>query len=170
MRRFSEPVHVRWEGGDRGGPAPVQFIWRRRLYVVQAVLEHWRERSAWWEHAAVAAVHGDGPSRGGSRGGPRRDGPRDIATLAPPAPRSVLEIGDLEREVWRVEARAGRHADVGVYDLARPVPAPRPVLARTGPAGAAAGAPADAPAGAGFVSEATGTSTENAWQLLRVSD
>ncbi|WP_432562803.1 DUF6504 family protein [Kineococcus sp. SYSU DK003] len=133
MRRFSDEVHV--QSGEVGGTAgaPVQFVWRGRLYVVREVLSCWRERSAWWEHAAVAAVHGD--ATGSGKG---------------PTKRAVLEIGDLEREVFRVEASIGRTGGAGVYDLARPV----------------------AP-GTAAVSEGAGTPSSEAsedWQLLRVSD
>ena len=136
MRRFSDEIHVR--SGETGETfdAPVQFIWRGRLYVVREVLSRWRERSAWWEHAAVAAVHGDATSEMGSDArGPRR---------------TVLEIGDLEREVFRVEASIGRSGGAGVYDLARSVVP-----------------------GTAAVSEGADTSSSRGsadWQLLRVSD
>ncbi|MEZ0490711.1 DUF6504 family protein [Kineococcus sp. TBRC 1896] len=136
VRRFSDEVHVRYDDADEGRETPAQFIWRGRLYVVREVLSRWRERSAWWEHGAVAAVHGDAADETGAGGRPVR--------------RRVLEIGDLEREVLRVEASAGRAGGAGVYDLARAV----------GPGTAA-------------VSEVAGTSTSGAsgdWQLLRVSD
>ena len=43
----------------------------------------------------------------------------------------ALDVGVVEREVWRVEARAGRSASVGVYDLVRDVPSrPAPGAAR----------------------------------------
>ena len=132
MRRFSDEVHVR--SGTTGG-APVQFVWRGRLYLVREVLSRWRERSAWWEHSAVAAVHGDESMGGGG-----------TAT----AVRPVLEIGDLEREVFRVEASVGRSGTVGVYDLARPVP--------PGTAAVSEGAATPSPDGS------------DGWQLLRVSD
>lgn len=138
VRRFSDEVHVRYGDADEGEETPVQFIWRGRLYVVREVLSRWRERSAWWEHAAVAAVHGDVTDSDATGPGGR------------PARRRVLEIGDLEREVFRVEASVGRAGGAGVYDLARAV----------------------AP-GTAAVSEVAGTSSPEAsgdWQLLRVSD
>ncbi|WP_432493162.1 DUF6504 family protein [Kineococcus gypseus] len=146
MRRFSDEVHVRC-GVLQGAPgAPVQFVWRGRLYLVHAVLAQWRERSAWWEQPAVAAVHGEeapAPAArvpGAGAGGQRR----------------VLSLGELEREVFRVEAAVGRTRP-GVYDLAHPV---------------AAGTAAHAPGTAGApVSEAAGTQEgDDAWRLLRVSD
>jgi len=36
-RVYGEPVHV--QARDDGRPA--RFVWRRRLYTVRAVLEHW---------------------------------------------------------------------------------------------------------------------------------
>ncbi|WP_205709792.1 DUF6504 family protein [Kineococcus siccus] len=140
VRRFSDTIHVRSGVLDGTEGAPVQFLWRGRLYVVRDVLSHWRERSAWWEHSAVAAVHGDGDGPGSTAG--REQG--GVGT----AVRRVLEVGDLEREVWRVEASAGRAGVVGVYDLAHPA---RP--------------------GTAAVSEAPATPVpEDEWQLLRVSD
>ncbi|WP_432509651.1 DUF6504 family protein [Kineococcus auxinigenes] len=139
VRRFSDEVHVRC--GVRGGPpgapeqAPVQFVWRGRLYLVRAVLGRWRERSAWWEQPAVAALHGEEPG-----------GEASVSS------RPLLALGDLEREVFRVEAAVGR-APVGVYDLAHPVPAGTAARERA------------------VVSEAAGTQDgDGAWQLLRVSD
>ena len=100
MRHLSETVHVRCAGG--AVPAPAQFLWRGRFYVVRDVLARWRERSSWWEQAGVAAVHGEG------------DG------VPSSFPGGAL---DLEREVWRVEASPGRTGVPGVYDLCRPAPA-----------------------------------------------
>ncbi|WP_203417600.1 DUF6504 family protein [Kineococcus radiotolerans] len=135
VRRFSDEVHVRCGARGEEAGVPALFVWRGRLYVVREVLSRWRERSAWWEHAAVAAVHGD---EAGGAGG------------AVTAVRPVLEIGDLEREVFRVEAGVGRAGAVGVYDLARPVAL-----------------------GTAAVSEVAGNPVldePREWQLLRVSD
>jgi len=74
----------------RADEAPAQFLWHGRLYVVREVLSTWVEAGAWWR---VATRGGEG------------------APLAGP----VLDDG--EREYWRVEAAAGRHAAPGVYDL-----------------------------------------------------
>ncbi|WP_208972151.1 DUF6504 family protein [Kineococcus rubinsiae] len=139
VRRFSDTIHVRSGVQDGAEGVPVQFLWRGRLYVVRDVLSHWRERSAWWEHSAVAAVHGDA------------DAPASTAPASGgvgTAVRRVLEVGVLERVVWRVEASAGRAGVVGVYDLAHPA---RP--------------------GTAAVSEVPATPVpEDEWQLLRVSD
>ena len=73
--------------GDRGAREPEAFVWRGRLYVVRAVLDRWQERRPWWRDAR------------------ERDGGSDVLTDA------------RERQVWRVEASAGRLCGVGVYDL-----------------------------------------------------
>ena len=104
VRRYEEPIEV------REGDVPEAFVWRGRLYVVRAVLDHWQERRSWWRDA-------------------HRDGGTDVLTDA------------RERQVWRVEASAGRLAGTGVYDL-----------------GAVPGAVPGAPAGSRH------------WQLLRVAD
>jgi len=94
MRTYDDEVDV------RGGPEPRQFLWRGRLYVVRDVLSHWYERSAWWDGAAARAVRGDGDGE-----------PRGVPGAA------AVRAGG-EREVWRVEASAGRSAGSGVFDLA----------------------------------------------------
>lgn len=72
---------------------PEQFIWRDRLYVVQGVLEHWRERQAWWARPAALAVHG--------------------AT----APATAVDLATAtDRQLWRVSAAAGRRAPA-VFEL-----------------------------------------------------
>ncbi|WP_205706140.1 DUF6504 family protein [Kineococcus indalonis] len=166
MRRFSDEVHVRCGvlGDDPG--APVQFVWRDRLYLVRSVLAHWRERSAWWEGPAVAAVHGEDAGAPGAPGAPRRgeapgdEVPGSEVLAGAPAPRPVLALGELEREVFRVEAAVGR-TRAGVYDLAHPVVAGTAATAR--PVGRAHGQ--------GLVSEAPGNQeVDGAWRLLRVSD
>ena len=88
-RRYDEPVEVRRRDED-----PAEFLWRGRLYVVRAVLAHWVETRAWWK----AATSG-------------------FSALA--SDPSVLDPSVLgaEREVWRVEASAGRADGTGVYDV-----------------------------------------------------
>ncbi|MGI4896323.1 MAG: DUF6504 family protein [Janthinobacterium lividum] len=155
MRRFSDEVHVR--SGSLGDvrDVPVQFVWRGRLYLVREVLSRWRERSAWWEHSAVAAVHGDDPTPSRTKAGVLSGAVTDVMVIAP---RRVLEVGDLEREVFRVEAGVGRAGVIGVYDLARPAP-PGTAAVTEGAWGVVSGA-ADSPAAA----------AHDTWQLLRVSD
>lgn len=89
-RRYDEQVEVR-RGLVDGTEAPAQFLWRDRLFLVRAVLAHWVETGPWWRSAAALAVHGVDGALG------------------------VLDDG--EREVWRVEAGAGRWSSSGVFDL-----------------------------------------------------
>jgi hypothetical protein len=114
-RRYDDPVDVR-----RGDDAPEQFLWRGRLYVVRDVLGHWVETGAWWRAPSARSVYagdvyaGDpAPVVGAERfagslegASPEFDG-GSVGTL----------VDDSEREVWRVEASAGRAAGSGVYDL-----------------------------------------------------
>lgn len=65
-RRVSEQIEVRLadepcvpETGrpetDRTsgeGVAPAAFLWRGRVYRVTAVVDHWQERSPWWQATA----------------------------------------------------------------------------------------------------------------------
>ena len=44
VRRYEEPIEVR----ERDASQPDAFVWRGRLYVVRAVLDHWQERRTWW--------------------------------------------------------------------------------------------------------------------------
>jgi hypothetical protein len=108
VRRYDDTIDVRMQGDeDEAGPRPAAFVWRDRLYVVRAVQTRWYERRAWWREAAAAALLG-------LRGEESR---ADVA-LAP-----TSDYLDGETEVWRVEAAAGRSFPVGVFDLARSVPA-----------------------------------------------
>jgi len=117
-RRYDEQVEVR-RGLVAGAEAPAQFLWRDRLFLVQAVLAHWVETGPWWRSAAARAVQGveaegtvDPPGRRpGGPGGPGAGGPGGAL--------GVLDDG--EREVWRVEAGAGRWSPSGVFDLATDV-------------------------------------------------
>lgn len=92
-RVYDEEVVVQRRDGD-----PEQFLWRHRLYVVRSVLAHWVESGAWWRGEGVLALTGDRPT---------------AAAAAGPGPSDLLS----EREVWRVEAGAGRTAGCGLYDL-----------------------------------------------------
>ncbi|NHC45578.1 DUF6504 family protein [Motilibacter aurantiacus] len=109
MRRYDDPVDVR-----RRDDAPEQFLWRGKLYVVRDVLAHWVETGAWWRAPSAHLVHGtDEPPVPTGAGGPVSGHPAEAAgssTLA------LQEAG--EREMWRVEASAGRAAGSGVFDLA----------------------------------------------------
>jgi hypothetical protein len=116
VRRIGEPVMVRVGGGPDG--APGTFLWRDRIYVVREVLGHWQERRSWWAGPAARAVHGDaGPGSGGfsSSGSGGHSSGQVSGQVAEP----VQDVLDQEREIWRVEASAGRMFGSGVYDLAR---------------------------------------------------
>lgn len=98
VRRYDDVVEVRSHAGPPTDE-PEAFLWRGRVYRVREVLGHWHERRSWWTEPAARAVHGEeGPD----------DGP--VATSTAPG---------ADREVWRVEASAGRSAASGVYDLCR---------------------------------------------------
>ncbi len=116
VRRYEEPIEVRAGAAAvaRGDiacapdPTPSAFLWRGRLYVVRAVIGHWRERRAWWREA-LDPDEDDSETRGGT---PAAHEP------ACPVHMGCLEYMDcLEQEVWRVEASPGRLAGTGVYDL-----------------------------------------------------
>jgi len=130
VRRYEEPIEVRAAGeqaapdgaASAGGPgAPAAFLWRGRLYVVRQVLDHWKERRPWWRDAlderrvpATVAVTGSGAP--GYATGPDRDVVGEVGVVSATGAFDVL--GDArERQVWRVEASAGRMAGTGVYDL-----------------------------------------------------
>ena len=135
MRTYGEVIDVRTTGdgsrdGLRGGAhpadgAPAQFVWRGRLYLVRDVLAHWVELGTWWTLPRRAtAPQGIGSGIGAGTGAALPDGERPARSVA-------ADVGAVEREVWRVEAAAGRTATCGVYDLVRDVPAvdPRAPLA-----------------------------------------
>ncbi|MDP9431189.1 MAG: DUF6504 family protein [Actinomycetota bacterium] len=134
MRRYGsspDAVHV-----QRRDDVPTQFLWRGRLYVISEVHSCWVEAGGWWRSPAAAAVFGaDGDA--GSQSGLAQGGSAQEALSVTPIPASpkwgqrawgepapdvgaavgVATIDDGERELWRVEASAGRHAGIGTYDL-----------------------------------------------------
>jgi len=118
----ADPVHV---------VAPVQFLWRGRLYLVREVLAHWVELGTWWTarspRTSVAAP-APAPAATAAASGFPVAWLVDAGGAEQPVPaRSVAaDVGAVEREVWRVEAASGRTARVGVYDLVRDVPAAPP--------------------------------------------
>ena len=113
MRRYDDSVEVR-RGMVRGAQGPVegpeQFLWRGRLWKVADVLARWVETGPWWQSSEADATRGTD----GARGGEAPAGA--VATLEPAMGTDLLA----EREVWRVEASAGRNATRegrGVFDL-----------------------------------------------------
>ena len=112
VRRVGESVEVRVAGEP--DDAPMSFLWRGRLYVVREVLGHWRERREWWAAAAARALHGDG----GDAGSPLVDPATQGSVKTVTEQERATDLGR-ERDVWRVEASAGRSFGNGVYDLCR---------------------------------------------------
>ena len=98
MRQYDEPVEV-----QRRDDVPAGFLWRGRRYVVGDVLGTWVETRPWWWAPSARALYGldggESPTRAGD------------ATAVAGGP----EAG--EREMWRVEASAGRAAGRGVFEL-----------------------------------------------------
>lgn len=111
VRRYDEHVEVRGPAqGEDEEQGPTAFLWHDRLYVVREVLGHWRERRAWWRDAAgedLLGLSASGPASGAASDATSDAAAGRVATLS----RST------ERQVWRVEASAGRTAPSGVYDL-----------------------------------------------------
>lgn len=93
---------------------PTQFVRAHRLYVVSAILAHWREATRWWATGVSNSPGSDG-STGSSSSRSREVIAADsiIGSGFDVAPRAI------DREVWRVAAQVGRHGEVGVFDLAR---------------------------------------------------
>ena len=131
VRDDSASIGVSTLGADEllGSARPAQFVWRGRLYLVREVLAHWVELGTWWT------------ARGGAAGTHARRHPpaapndpndpndlNDQSDAVPSeAPRSVsVDVGAVEREVWRVEASVGHATTPGVFDLVRDVPARSP--------------------------------------------
>ena len=138
-RHYDDTIDV-----ARRDDEPAQFLWRGRLYVVRGVLAHWVETGAWWRSASARALYS------GDSGKPLdlvphaalADAALADAALADPAPAAPAPAApalpdpataslDLEeREVWRVEAGAGRSSGTGVFDLSFDWSAGRWTLAR----------------------------------------
>ena len=118
-RRYSDPVEVRvgvvqigrqlaLPAGLDAASVPTAFIWRGRLHIVRAVLDHWTQRLPWWR-----MPWGEEAAEGGL---PPEQTRQDQAVQDGAAVDVAVE---LEREVWRVEASAGRLMQTGVYDLTK---------------------------------------------------
>ena len=106
VRRYDEVIEVR----ETSTSGPALFLWRGRVYAVRSILGHWRERRAWWLEGATARLLGLDPVP---------------ASWEEPMSEAEVAVADvLEREIWRVEAGAGRSDTVGVYDLGRDVAEP----------------------------------------------
>jgi hypothetical protein len=104
-RVYGEQVKVQARADGR----PLRFVWRSRLYIVRAILEHWVVNREWWR----ARDDSGGPAPPGPEpGGPAPPGP-EPGGPAPPGP------GQPELEFWRVEAAPGQGMTPGVYELRR---------------------------------------------------
>ena len=104
-RHYDEPAQVECGWVETAGAeGPAHLLWRGRLYRVRDVLAHWVETGAWWQSTAIRSLH-DGAV-------PESEHPGSSALL--------LDTGwdPAEREVWRVEAQAGRSAPIIVLDVA----------------------------------------------------
>jgi hypothetical protein len=150
-RYVDEPVIVRITDAE-----PTTFLWRDRIYVVREVLGRWQERRAWWKTQAACAVHGmeDAAVQVGAtaQAGALAAAADDVRPLMP-GTRVALEY---EREVWRVEAGAGRSSGWGIYDLCC---ASLPGATTDGAMGQPSGT-------RGGPTDVTGST----WRLLRVAD
>jgi hypothetical protein len=114
VRRYDEVIEVR----ETSSSGPALFLWRGRVYAVRSVLGHWRERRAWWLEGATARLLGleQQPVSGTA---PTTSSSTSVAGSVADDAAGVADV--LEREIWRVEAGAGRSDTVGVYDLGRDV-------------------------------------------------
>ena len=128
VRRYDELIEVRTAaagletGHDAVPGAPVAFVWRDRLYVVRSVVSHWYERRVWWREAAASALLGLRSdvtvTAQGAASVSGAVGPARVAVIeSAPGRAGSTRVEPAEREVWRVEAAAGRSSPVGVYDL-----------------------------------------------------
>ena len=87
---YGEPVEVRARADGR----PLRFVWRSRLYVVRAILEHWVINREWWRDPGVDAEPG-----------------------------TETGAGQPELEFWRVEAAPGQGMTAEVYELRQDIAA-----------------------------------------------
>jgi|SRR5918993_4142347 hypothetical protein len=119
----SEPIEVALADG-----APAQFLLRGRLLVVRRVLARWVEPGGWrWSGPGrvVAEPVPAGVGAGGDSVGAGGEGGDGGEVTVPPVIHSVpVDLAD--REVWRVEAAAGRSARPAVFDLCREPDQERP--------------------------------------------
>ncbi len=130
MRRYDESVAVRT---SEGADAPESFVWRGRLYLVHAVVDHWVQRRPWWrtalepQHRGASAAAQESMAQGSMAQGSVAQESVDGQGGSGSSVATAL-LADLEEDVWRVEAAAGRIGRVegrpgyGVYDLVRTGP------------------------------------------------
>jgi len=122
-----EPVEV-----VRRGDTPVQFILRDRLYSVRGVLAHWVEPGSWrwtapiWQPPEEAAQEVAGEPAPPAAPSPEPAGDRPLAYR----PATAAPADPADRELWRVEAAAGRSARLEVFDLCCTREQPRWTISR----------------------------------------
>lgn len=102
-RRHIDPVEVVRSGGE-----PARFLWHDKLYVVRDVLDHWVENEEWWHAGHTNRASARTAANAASAG---------ALTAGAPTGGTGTALLAIEREVWRVEAAAGRSAPLGVFDL-----------------------------------------------------
>lgn len=114
-RRYRDSVQVQTRPApDSSVTAPAAFVWRGRLYVVRALLDHWHERRDWWRDVA----DGDEPVEAMTEMTEMTEVTEVTEVTQMPATEAI-GLSELEQDVWRVEASAGRLQGRGVYDLVR---------------------------------------------------
>jgi hypothetical protein len=108
MKFRGEAIEVRRRPG---AGVPESFLWRDRLYLVRAVLGHWKEPWPWWTDRPAQVLRGEDVdiAAPGLAPEPGRAGRPGRGSF--PAPE--------DSEVWRVEAGAGRMTASGIYDVLR---------------------------------------------------
>jgi hypothetical protein len=95
---YGEPAYVRARDDGR----PVRFVWRGRLYAVNAILEHWVVNRQWWRDPGGAAD----PDRGG--GPPELEFWRVEATAGPGLTAGVYELRrDAATSAWSLRQGFG---------------------------------------------------------------
>ena len=109
-RRYDDPVDVR-----RRDEVPVEFLWRGRLYVVRDVLSHWVETGPWWRSGVVRAAYAGETADDTASEQVGRLASEPVGGAGSSETALALDPG--EREMWRVEASAGRSRGTGVFDL-----------------------------------------------------
>lgn len=105
----SEPIEVALVEG-----APAQFLLRGRLHVVRAVLARWTEPGGWrWSGPGRVAAVPVPAGVGAAVAGRQEQGPGAVPFI----PSVPVDLAD--RDVWRVEAAAGKSDRPRVFDLCR---------------------------------------------------
>ena len=99
-----EPVDV-----VRSGDEPTQFLLDGRLFLIRTLLAHWTEPGGWRWSAPRPSDRPVQPGHAVRAGSVAGAGGLPVVDSVP------VDVAD--REVWRVTAAAGRHAQLDVFDL-----------------------------------------------------